>query len=164
MGEVSDKRRRLDLEGFASRWFPCLLTAFVRCVHRPALAYDLATEALAGLRLWWDSAPADDDAAAGVWLLEHAASVLHTSVDRGQVTAIERRRGHRAAPHRLTAAAQQEIARLAEDHLELPPRVQAAVEELARTAPAPHRLRQLELSSLIEAEPLAVPDGERHGA
>jgi hypothetical protein len=163
MGDVSDQRRPEDLEGFASRWLPCLLTAFVRCVHRTALAYDLATETLAGVRLWWDSAPTDDDAA-GVWLLEHAARVLHTSVDRGQVTAIERRRGHGAARHRLSAAAQQEIARLAEEHLELPPRVQAAMEELARTAPAPHRLRQLELSSLIEAEPLAVPDGERHGA
>ncbi len=163
MGEKSDRRPPGDWEGFASRWLACLLVVLVRCVRRPALAYDLATETLSAARLWWQSVPDDDDAA-GVWLLEHAARVLQTSVERKRVPAIERRRGHQPAPYGLSAAEQQEIARLAEAQLELSPSVQDAVDALVRTAPPPHLLAELRLSGLVDAEPLPNSDRHHHGA
>lgn len=63
------------------------------------------------------------------------------------------------APHMLTLADQQEIARFAEAHLELSPAAREAAEALARTAPPRHLLRKIRLSGLLDAQ--ALPDHER---
>ncbi len=152
MGEVPHKPRENDYEAFVSRWLAPLVAVFLRAIREPALAYDLATETLAAARLQWDRVPPGDAAIDPV--LAVGMQVLDEAVDRGRVPTTERRRGEQPPPRRLTVAEQQEIAALAEDHIELPQSARDAADALARMAPPPHVLAGLRLSDLVQAEPL----------
>jgi DNA-directed RNA polymerase specialized sigma24 family protein len=163
MAEFSHQRPDTGtFEPFAERWFAPLVGVFLRSIHDPALAYDLATETLAAAWLQWDSAPSGDEAVA--WLLRHAAHVLDATVERRRVPSVERRRGHRPTSRRLSVAEQRQITALAEEHIELPVSAQDAADTLARMAPPPHIVTELRPSGLVEADPL--PDHERdlHGS
>jgi hypothetical protein len=152
MGELSDQRPKGDYEAFVSQWLAPLVAVFLRAVRDAALAYDLATETLAAAHFQWGSAPSGD---AGVgWVLRLGAHVLDVAVERGRVPATERRRGRQPRPRRLTVAEQQEIMALAEQHLALPDSALDAADALARMAPPPHVLAELQRSDLVEAEPL----------
>ena len=152
MGEVPDQPSKTGYETFVSRWLAPLVAVLLRAVRDAALAYDLATETLAAAHLRWESAPSGE---AGVeWLLRLAAEVLDIAVERERVPATERRRGQQPRPRRLTVGEQQEIMALAEQHIELPSAARDAADALARMAPPPHALAQLDLSDLVEAEPL----------
>lgn len=148
-------------EDVGRSWLGPLLALLVRTVHDGALALDLATEALAAARTEWREPIVGDSAL--VALLELCARTLAAAAERGTVPAVERRRHHHDAPRRLTAAAQRELARLAEQHLDLSTAARAAAEALARTAPPPAALRQLRLSGLVDVEPLSSPEPVRDG-
>jgi hypothetical protein len=154
MRELSDQRRR-GYQLFAARWLTPIVTVFLRATRDPALAYDLATETLAVARIQWDAAPDGHEAVA--WVLNLGSDLLVTTVERRQVPSTERRRGNDPRPHRLTAAEQQQIMALAEQHLELPPTAQAAADALARTAPPRHVLADIRLSGLVDRDPLPHP-------
>lgn len=162
MGELSDQRRRYDYEAFVGRWLAQLVAVFLRAVRDPALAYDLATEALAAAHLQWEFAPADDDAVA--WVLQLAADVLGETIRSGQVPLTERRRGQQPSTRRLSVDEQQEIMALAEQHLELPTAARDAADALARMAPPPHALSRLRLSRLVQAEPLVDREKNPYGS
>lgn len=158
MGEPSDDTRQ-EFEPFAQISLPSLVAIIVRVVHDAALAYDLATETLAAARWRWEShlALRDDRFA---WLIELSASVLATAAERRRVPSVERRRRTGEPPsHTLTIADQQEIARLADAHLEVTPAAHEAAARLARTSPPQHILRGIDLSGLVDAQ--ALPDHER---
>lgn len=158
MGELSDDTRQ-EFESFAHTSLPSLVAVIVRVVHDAALAYDLATETLAAAHWRWESpAPSRDDRFA--WLIELGASVLADAAERTRIPSVERRRRTGEPPsHTLTIADQQEIARLADAHLELTPAAREAADHLARTSPPPHILRGIDLSGLVDAQ--ALPDRER---
>jgi hypothetical protein len=151
MGDVSDHPKS-DLERFATRWLTPIIGIFLRATRDPALAYDLATETLAAARIQWQSAPGGDQAVA--WILDLGAEVLAAAVERRRVPSTERRRGNNPTLNRLTAVEQQQIMALAEAHIELPARAQAAADALVRTAPPPPMLTDLRLSGLVDREPL----------
>ncbi len=161
MGELSDDTRQ-EFEAFARTSLPSLVAVFVRVVHDAALAYDLATETLAAARWRWDSSPAlGDDRFA--WLIELGASVLADAAERTRVPSVERRRRAGEPPsHTLTIADLQGIARLADAHLELTPAAREAADRLARTSPPPHVLRGIDLSGLVDAQPLPDRERDRH--
>jgi predicted RNA polymerase sigma factor len=161
MGELSGDTRQ-EFESFARTSLPSLVAVIVRAVHDAALAYDLAIETLAAARWRWESprAPRDDRFA---WLIELGASVLADAAERRRVPSVERRRRAGEPPsHVLTIADQQEIARLAEAHLELTPAVHEVAERLARTSPPLHILREIDLSGLVDAEALHDRERDRH--
>lgn len=160
MAELPDQPQS-EYERFATRWFAQVLAVFLRSVRIPSLAYDLATETLAAARLQWDLAPEGEDAVG--WLLGIGAGVLDAAVERGGVPCTERRRRRVFAPHRLTAAEQQQITALAEAHIELPASARGPADALARMAPPIHVLRQLRLSGLVDAEPLPNREHARDG-
>jgi predicted RNA polymerase sigma factor len=160
MGELSDHEQR-EFERFAAIWLAPLVAVLLRAVHDAALAYDLATETLATARSRWgpvaDPTESDDRSA---WLIELGGSVLADAAERKRVPSVERRRrGREPKPHALTISDQQEMATLAEAHLELSPAAAEAAEALARTAPSRHVLREIQLSGLVSAQ--ALPDHER---
>jgi hypothetical protein len=161
VGELSAGEHK-DLEAFARRWLVVVVVLLVRVVREPALAYDLATEAVASARLRWESAPEGDDRAG--WLLGISAEILDAAVEHGRVPSTERRRGRQVEPYRLSARDQQEIMRLADALVELPASASEGAAAIARSAPAPHRLRELRLSGLVEAEPLGERVTDRHGS
>jgi len=151
VSESSDPQAT-DYERFAKRWMAALIAVLLRAVREPALAYDIATEALASARLRWRSAPEGRELLA--WLIELATAVLTQTVERGQVPSIERRREHQPAARVLSVAQQRELTVLAEARIELPTEAQAAADALARSAPPMHVLRTLRRSDLVDAEPL----------
>lgn len=152
MGELSHQWAEMGYETFVSLWLAPLVAVFLRVVRDAALAYDLVTETLATAHTEWEAAPPGD--AAVEWVLRLGAHVLDTAVERGRVPATERGRGQRPRPRRLTAAEQQEIMAVAEQHIELPAAARGAADALARMAPPPHVLARLRRSDLVEAEPL----------
>jgi hypothetical protein len=160
MGDLSDQSQG-EYELFAERWFARVVAVFLRVVREPALAYDLATETLAGARLQWESAP--DGEGAVDWLLRLGAGVLDAAVEHGCVPSIERRRGRQPSTHRLGATEQQEIMALAEAHVQLPAAARDVADALARTAPPRHVLLGLRLSDLVQAEHLPDHEPSRHG-
>ena len=148
-----------EFESFARGSLAPLVAVILRVVRDEALAYDLATEALAGARCRWESclAPGDDRFA---WLIEFGGAVLAEAAERRRVPSLERRRRTGEPPSlTLTVADRQEIARLAEAHLELTPAAHEAAARLARTSPPLHILREIDLSGLVDAQ--ALPDRER---
>lgn len=148
-----------EFESFAGTSLASLVAVIVRVVHDAALAYDLATETVAAARWRWESPPAPRDGRFA-WLIELGASVLADAAQRTRVPSVERRRRTGEPPtHTLTVADQQEIARLAESHLELTPAAHEAAERLARASPPPDILRGIDLSGLVNAQ--ALPDRER---
>jgi hypothetical protein len=146
-------------EELARRWFATLMATMLRAVHDPVLAHDLSTEVVAAARYEWVSLPADDRALGE--LLQIGGRVLAEAARSGRVPAVERRRHREPPSQRLTAAQQHEIVRLAEHVLELPPAARAAADALTRTAPAPHAIRNLKPSTLVDAEPLPDRSGDR---
>jgi predicted RNA polymerase sigma factor len=160
MGELSDHAQR-EFERFAAIWLAPLVAVLLRAVHDAALAYDLATEALAAARSRWvPAANPDDNDDGSAWLIELGASVLADAAEHKHVPSVERRRsGREPRPHTLTISDQEEMARLAEARLELSSAAVEAAEALARTAPPHHVLREIHLSGLVSAQPL--PDHER---
>jgi predicted RNA polymerase sigma factor len=158
MGEPSTDPSE-EFESFARTSLAPLVAVIVRIVQDAALAYDLATETLAGARWRWESplGPGGDRFA---WLIELGGAVLADAAERRRVPSVERRRRTGEPPSRtLTIADQQQVARLAEAHLELTPAVHEVAERLARTSPPLHILREIDLSGLVDAE--ALPDRER---
>jgi predicted RNA polymerase sigma factor len=158
MGEPSSDLTD-EFESFARTSLAPLVAVILRVVQDAALAYDLATETLAGApwRWEWPLAAGDDRFA---WLIEVGGTVLAEAAERKCVPSVERRRRTSEPPSlALTIADQQEIARLAEAHLELTPAAHEAAARLARTSPPLHVLREIGLSGLVDAEPL--PDRER---
>jgi predicted RNA polymerase sigma factor len=158
MGELSGNTRQ-EFESFARTSLPSVVAVIVRVVHDAALAYDLATETLAAARWRWKSPPAPGEDRFA-WLIELGGSVLATAAERRRVPSVERRRRTgEPASHTLTIADQQQIARLADAHLELTPAAHEAAQRLARTSPPQHILRGIDLSGLVDAQ--ALPDHER---
>ena len=148
-----------EFVSFARGSLAPLVAVILRVVRDEALAYDLATEALAGARCRWESclAPGDDGFA---WLIEFGGAVLAEAAERRRVPSLERRRRTGEPPSlTLTVADRQEIARLAEAYLELTPAAHEAAARLARTSPPLHILREIDLSGLVDAQ--ALPDRER---
>jgi predicted RNA polymerase sigma factor len=161
MGELSEHRQR-EFERFAAIWLAPLVAVLLRAVHDAALAYDLATEALAAARSRWDDQAAhrNESGDRSAWLIELGGSVLADAAEHKRVPSVERRRsGREPIPHTLTISEQHEMAQLAEARLELSPAAVEAAEALARTAPPRHILRETRLSGLVSAQPL--PDHER---
>ena len=151
-----------EFESFACTSLSSLVAVIVRAVHAAALAYDLATETLAAARWRWKSPPAPGDDRF-TWLIELGGSVLTTAAERGRVPSVERRRQTGDPPsHTLTIADQQQIARLADAHLELAPAAHEAAQRLARTSPPPRVLRGIDLSGLVDAQALPDPERDRH--
>lgn len=148
-------------DAFASRSLADLVSVLLRAVRDPALAYDLATEALAAARVRWTWAP--EDAGRVVWLLGLGAEILDATVERKRVPSAERRRDANPAAFRLTLAHQRQLLALAEKRLDLPPGAQDVADALARTAPPPHVLRELRCSDLVDAEPLPDREGTPDG-
>jgi hypothetical protein len=155
MGEVSADRRQ-DWDEFARLHASPLLLILLRIVHEPALAFDLATETLAAIQTECDAPPHADQALAD--LIDCASRQLSRAAATGRVPTVERHRRQEINPHRLTAAQQHELARLAERHLDLPENVRSAADALARSAPPHTVLKQIALSGLVEAERLPDPD------
>jgi len=149
---ASSDQPTTDYERFAKRWMTGFIAVLLRAVHEPALAYDLATEALATARLRWSSAPEGPERLA--WLIELGTVVLAQTVKRGQVPSIERRREQQPAARVLSVAEQRELTALAEARIKLPTEAQAAADALARSAPPLHVLRTLRRSDLVHANPL----------
>ena len=151
-----------EFESFARTSLALLVAVMVRVVHDAALAYDLATETLAGARWRWESPVAvGDDRLA--WLIELGGEVLADAAQRERVPSVERRRRTGEPPSQTLAIAdQQEIARLAEDRLELSPRAHEIAESLARNSPPLHTLRAIGLSGLVDAQALPDRERERH--
>jgi hypothetical protein len=143
---------------FARHHVPLLVAVLLRVVGNPAIAFDLAAETLATLRRDWSESPADDEQRL-IWAFESSRALLAVAVARGVVPSVERCRDRRPDHHTLSIVEQQQIARLAEQRLELPTRVQDMVDALARNAPSPPQLRALRCSPLVDAE--ALPDHER---
>jgi hypothetical protein len=143
---------------FAGHHVPLLVAVLLRVVGRPEIAFDLAAETLATLRRRWSESPGDDEQRL-IWAFESSHALLGVAVARGVVPSVERCRDRRPDHETLSIAAQQQIARLAEQRLELPTRVQDMIDALARDAPPPGQLRALRCSPLVHAEPL--PDHER---
>jgi hypothetical protein len=157
MGEPASDPSQ-EFESFARDSLAPLVAVILRVVHDAALAYDLATETLAGARWRWESrvAPGDDRFA---YLIELGGAVLAEAAERRRVPSVERRRRPSEPPSlALTVADQQEIARLAEAHLELTPAAHEAAARLARTSPPVHILREIGLSGLVEAQALSDRD------
>jgi hypothetical protein len=155
MGELAaDIERQWD--AFGRLHISPLLLIVLRTVHEPALAFDLATEALAALRTRYGTPPNADQALSD--LIDCAADQLSRAAEIGRVPTVERRRRGRTAPHRLTATQQQELARLAEQHLGLPENARDAADALARSAPSMEVLTHIALSGLVEAERLFRTD------
>jgi hypothetical protein len=85
---------------------------------------------------------------------------LAEAAERRRVPSVERRqRAGEPLSLTLTIADQQEIARVAEAHLELTRAAHEAAARLARTSPPLHILREIDLSGLVDAQ--ALPDRER---
>jgi hypothetical protein len=156
---LSDPPNQSSFEELARRWFGTLMATMLRAVHDPVLAHDLSTEVVAAARYEWISLPPDGEALGG--LLEIGGRVLADAARMGRVPAVERRRHRQPPAQRLTAAQQQEIVRLAEQVLELPPAARAAADALTRTAPPPHAIRSLKPSGLVDADPLPDRSGDR---
>ncbi|MEA2208333.1 MAG: hypothetical protein QOF54_810 [Solirubrobacteraceae bacterium] len=163
MGELSDHPQR-EFERFATIWLAPLVAVLLRAVHDAALAYDLATEALAAARSRWDQAADPNETSdRSAWLIELGGSVLADAAEHKRVPSVERRRrGREPTPHTLTIADQQEMAQLAEARLELSPAAVEAAEALARTAPPHHVLGEIHLSGLVNAQPLPDHERDRH--
>jgi hypothetical protein len=154
-----DPSHDASFEELARRWSSGLIATIVRAVHDPVLAYDVSTEVVAAARYRWTVIPSEEKVLAD--LLEIAVSVLSDAAATGRVPAVERRRHREPPSQRLTVADQREIAALAEHVLELPPAAREAAEALVRTAPAPHAIRNLKRSGLVDAEPLPARPGHR---
>ena len=155
MGELSAETEA-NWESFGRRWLSALVAILLRTVHDPAVALDLSSETLAAAATRWDEPRMGEPGFLDVIGL--AANLLAGAVDRGRVPTTERRR-RKVAPYRLTVAQQRELIALSEHPLELSADVREAVEALARSAPPPYALRELQCSNLIEVDPL--PDRER---
>jgi hypothetical protein len=150
-----------EFASFARGSLAPLVAVILRVVRDEALAYDLATEALAGARWRWESRSPGDDRFA--WLIELGGAVLAEAAERRRVPSVERRRQTGEPPSlTLTVADQQEIARLAEAYLELTPAAYEAAARLARTSPPLHMLREIGLSGLVDAQPLPDRKRDRH--
>ncbi len=161
MGELSGNASQ-EFESFARASLPTLVAVIVRVVHDAALAYDLATETLAGARRRWESPlAAGDDRFA--WLIELGGAVVADAAERRRVPSVERRR-RTCAPlsHTLTIADQQQIARLAEARLELTPAAHEAAERLARSSPPCLTLREIDLSGLVDTQSLPSHERDRY--
>lgn len=143
---------------FAHQRLTLLVAVLLRVVASPPVAFDLAVETLATLRRRWSENSADDEERL-LWAFDTSRALIAAAVARGVVPSVERTR-HQRPDHRiLSIAEQQQIIRLSEQRLDLPPRVQDVVDAMARDAPAPGQLRALRCSPLVGAEPL--PDRDR---
>lgn len=148
---------------FARHHAALLVAVLLRVVGDPGVAFDLAVETLATLRRRWSERPAEDEQLL-VWALECSRALLAVAVARGVVPSVERTRDQRPEHRTLSVAEQHQIARLAEQPLDLPPRAQDVVDALARDAPPPQPLRALRCSPLVDAEPLPDHARETYGA
>jgi hypothetical protein len=148
---------------FARQRAALLVAVLLRVVGDPGVAFDLAVETLATLRRRWSESPAGDEQLL-VWALECSRALLAVAVARGVVPSVERTRDQRPEHRTLSVAEQHEIAHLAEQPLDLPPRAQDVVDALARDAPPPQQLRALRCSPLVDAEPLREHARETDGA
>jgi predicted RNA polymerase sigma factor len=161
MGELSSDPTE-EFESFARASLAPLVAVILRVVQDAALAYDLATEALAVASWRWESplAPGNDRLA---WLVGLGGAVLADAAERRRVPSVERRRRSGEQPSlTLTIADQQEIARLAEAQPEVTAAAHEAAEILARTSPPLQLLREIDLSGLVDAEGLPERERERH--
>lgn len=127
-----------------------LVVAMVRAVRDPALAWDLAAEAMAAATLAWETFPGGSRMA---WITEHGRRVLGEASRTGRVPSTERVRNGRPRARTLALDEQRMLRELALEPLELDERASVEVERLAREAPAPGVLSELALSSLTLRAP-----------
>ena len=76
-----------------------VVLAFVRALGDPALAWDVATEAIAASTLGWEAFPGGSRMA---WVLEHGRRVLLEAQREGRVSSHERTRDRAAAAKTLS--------------------------------------------------------------
>lgn len=119
--------------------------ALVRAVKDPALAWDVATEAMAAAALEWNAFPGGSRMA---WVLAHGRRILRDATDTGRVSRQERTRNHVTVPKTLSFTEQRELKALASEPLGLDPEAAAMVEALSREAPPPLVLFEIALSPL----------------
>jgi hypothetical protein len=160
---ASRDEAREEWDDFGRRHLALLVAVLLRVVGDPAIAFDLAIETLATLRRRWSECPADDEERL-IWAFESSHALLAVAVARGVVPSVERTRDQRPDHQTLSIAEQQQITGLSEQRLDLPPRAQDMVDELARNAPPPQQLRALRCSPLVAAEPLRDRERETDGA
>lgn len=122
-----------------------LVLAFVRALKDPALAWDVAAEAMASAALVWSEFPGGSRMA---WLLEHGRRVLDEAVVSRRVSGQARARNGAASSKTLADDEQRTLCALAREPLGLDRDAAAVVDRLAREAPPPHVLYEIALSSL----------------
>lgn len=124
---------------------PTLILAFVRALKDPALAWDVAAEAMASAALAWGTFPGGSRMA---WVLGHGRRALEEAEASGRVPAQARARNGATAIKTLSADDQATLRAQAAEPLGLDADAAAAVDQLAREGPPPHVLREIALSAL----------------
>ena len=135
-----------------------LVLALVRALKDPALAWDVAAEAMASAALVWGTFSGGSRMA---WVLGHGRRVLEEARTSGRVPAQARARNGADAVKRLSADEQATLRALASEPLGLDSEAAAVVDQLAREGPAPHVLREIALSSLT-IRGMAAPIPQEH--
>jgi hypothetical protein len=122
-----------------------LVLALVRALKDPALAWDVAMEAMATATLAWTTFPGGSRMA---WVLEHGHRVLREARTSGRVSSQARERNGATVGKVLSAAEQRELRELASELLHIDPDASATVDAIARDAPPPGVLLDIALSRL----------------
>lgn len=135
-----------------------LILALVRALKDPALAWDVAAEAMASAALAWGTFSGGSRMA---WVLGHGRRVLEEARTSGRVPAQARARNGANAVKRLSADEQATLRALASEPLGLDSDAAAVVDQLAREGPPPHVLLEIALSSLT-IRGMAAPIPQEH--
>jgi hypothetical protein len=122
-----------------------LVLALVRALRDPALAWDVATEAMAASTLVWATFPGGSRMA---WVLEHGHRIVREAQASGRVSSQARERNGAAVAKTLSTGEQQGLRELAGEPLHVDPDASATVDALARDAPPPNVLLDIALSRL----------------
>jgi hypothetical protein len=122
-----------------------VVLVFVRALGDPALAWDVATEAMAAASLSWATFPGGSRMA---WVLDHGRCVLRDARGSGRVSSHERTRNCATVAKTLGADEQHALRKAAGEPLDLDPDAAAVVYALEREAPPPRVLVDIALSPL----------------
>ena len=134
-----------DRSDWRERNLATVILALVRVLKDPALAWDVAAEAMASAALVWARFPGGSRTA---WVLEHARHVLADAQASARVPAHARARNGGSTVKTLSAAEQRMLRDGAREALGLDADAADAVDRLAREAPPPHVLGDIALSPL----------------
>jgi hypothetical protein len=141
-----------DRDEWRKRNLGTLVLALVRAVKDPALAWDIAAEAMAAAACVWSKFPGGSRMA---WVLGHGHRVLRDARESGRVSCQWRTRNHVTVSKTLSFDEQCELKDRSSESLGLDQEAAAMVESFAREAPPPPVLFEIALSTLT------IPVGAR---